>query len=184
MKVKMFIATILISGLMLSTGCEKIKSLLDVKFDANYTVDMNVTIPPASGSVKDALSTFSGTATIDPTSNSDVAKYMNLIKAWNVTGLTGTFKNVSKEATLQNGILSFSSDAGTATWIFSNVAIQNDGTFTLDNTSGQWTELDKILSAKKSFTVTFSGTTDKDDFSFTMEIQITSQVTANPLGSK
>ncbi len=184
MKMKMFFATILISGLMFSTGCSKIKSLLDVKFDANYTVDMNMTVPPASGSIKTVQSSFSGSAQIDPTSNSDVSKYLNLIKSWHVNSLTGTFKNVSKEAVLQNGTLTFTADAGTATWTFSNIKIANNGTFTLDNTNGQWDELDKIFSAKKVFNVQFSGTTDIDDFSFTLSVQINSTITANPLGSK
>ena len=180
---KIFFAAILLSGLMLNTGCSKIKSLLDIKFDADYTVDLNVKIP-APSSLKAVQSSFQGSATIDPTSNSDVSKYLNLIKSWKVTGLTGTFKNVSKEAVLQTGTISFSSDAGTATWNFTNVAIKNGGTFTMDNTNGQWGELDKILSAKKPFTVTFSGTTDKDDFTFTMSVKIQSTVTANPLGAK
>ncbi len=184
MKMKMLFATILISGLMFSTGCEKIKSLLDVKFDANYTVDMNMTVPPASGSIKTVQSSFSGSAKINPTSNSDVSKYLNLIKSWHVNSLTGTFKNVTKEAVLQNGTLTFTADAGTATWTFSNVKIKNDGTFTLDNTNGQWDELDKIFSAKKEFNVQFSGTTDIDDFSFTLSMQINSTITANPLGTK
>ncbi len=183
MKMKMFFAAVLLSGLLFSTGCSKIKSLLDVKFDANYTVDLNVKIP-APSSLKAVQSSFEGSATIDPTSNSDVSKYLNLIKSWNITGLTGTFKNVTKEAVLQTGVLTFSSDAGTAKWTFTNVQIKNGGTFSLDNTSGQWTELDKILSAKKPFTVNVSGTTDKDDFSFTMSVKILSTVTANPLGAK
>ncbi len=183
MKMKMFFATILLSGLMFSTGCEKIKSLLDEKFDANYTVDLNMTVP-ATGSIAGVQSSFEGSATIDPTSNSEVSKYLNLIKSWHVTGLTGTFKNVTKEAVLQSGTITFSSDAGTAEWTFQNVPIKNGGTFTMNNTSGQWDELDKILSAKKKFTVTVQGTTDIDNFSFTMSVEVKSTITANPLGSK
>ncbi len=184
MKTKILFAAILISGLLFSTGCEKIKSLLDIKFDADYTVNLNMTVPPASVTNKAVLSSFSGTATIDPTDNSDVSKYLNLIKSWTVTGLTGTFKNVSKETVLQTGTFSFSSDPGTATWTFTNLQIKNGETFTLDNNNGQWDVLDKILSAKKPFTVTFAGTTDKDDFTFTLSIELNSSVVANPLGAK
>ncbi len=183
MKMKMFFASLLLSGLLFSTGCEKIKSLLDVKFDANYTVDMNMTVP-AAGSIAGVQSAFEGSATIDPTSNADVSKYLNLIKSWHVTGLTGTFKNVTKEAVLQSGTITFSSDAGTAKWTFQNVPIKNGGTFTMDNTNGQWGELDKILSAKKKFTVTVKGNTDIDGFSFTLSVEVKSTITANPLGSK
>ncbi len=180
---KMFFAAIFVSGLLVSTGCEKIKSLLDVKFDATYTVDINVTVP-ASGSIEAVQNSFEGSATIDPTSNPDVSKYLNLIKSWHVTNLTRTFKNVSKEAVLENGTITFSSTADSASWNLTNVAIQNDGTFTLNNTAGQWTELNNILSAKKPFTVAISGTTDKNDFTFTLSVKIQSTVTANPLGSK
>ncbi|HDO06352.1 MAG TPA: hypothetical protein ENG85_01580, partial [Bacteroidetes bacterium] len=144
---KIFFTAILVSGLLFSTGCEKVKSLLDMKFDANYTVDINVSVP-ASASIEAVQGSFSESATIDPTENPDVSKYLNLIKSWTVTRLTGTFKDVSKEAVLNNGTISFSSDADTATWNFTNVAIKNGGTFTMDNTNGQWTEFDKILSAK------------------------------------
>ncbi len=183
MKMKILFATILLSGLLFSTGCEKIKSLLDVKFDANYTVDINMNVP-ASGLEKTAQSSFEGSASIDPTTNSDVSKYLNLIKSWHVTGLTGTFKNVTKEAVLQSGTITFSSSAGSATWTFNNVPIKNGGTFTMDNTNGQWGEMDKILSAKKKFTVTVNGKTDIDDFSFTMSVEVKSTITANPLGAK
>jgi hypothetical protein len=183
MKMKMLFAAILVSGLLFTTGCDKVKSLLDVKFDANYTVDLNMNIP-ASGTIKSVQSAFQGSATVDPTSNADVAKYLDLIKSWHVTGLTGTFKNVSKEAVLQNGTLTFSSDAGKATWTFSNVAIKDGGTFSLDNTNGQWDQLDKILSAKKKFTVSVQGKTDIDGFSFTMSVKVNTEVTANPLGAK
>ncbi len=183
MKMKMFFATILLSGLLFSTGCQKIKSLLDVKFDANYTVDLNMKVP-AAGSIEGVQSAFESSATVDPTSNDDVKKYLNLIKSWHVTGLTGTFKKVSKEAVLQNGTLTFSSEAGTATWTFTNVPIKNGSSLTLDNAKGQWDALDKILGAKKKFTVTVSGKTDIDDFTFTMEIKVNSTITANPLGSK
>lgn len=180
---KIFFAAILVSGLLFTTGCSKIKSLLDVKFDANYPVNINITVP-ALGSIEAVQGSFSESVTIDPTSNSDVSKYLNLIKSWHVTELTGTFKNVSKVAVLKNGTISFSSTADSASWTFTNVPIQNGGTFTMDNANGQWTELDKVLSSKKPFTVTVSGTTDKDDFTFTMSVEIQSTVTANPLGSK
>ncbi len=184
MKMKMLFATILLSGLMFSTGCEKVKSLLDVKFDANYTVNLNTTVPPASGTIKSIQSSFEGSATIDPTSNPDVSKYLNLIKSWTVNSITGTFNNVTKEAVLQTGVLTFSSDAGIATWTFTNVQIKNGGTVTIDNTNGQLDKLSTILSSKKPFTVNLAGTTDKDDFSFTLSLEINSTVVANPLGSK
>jgi len=183
MKVKMFFAAILLSGLVFSSGCSKIKSLLDKKFDANYTVDINIKVPALS-SIKAVQGTFSESTTINLTDNSDVSQYLNLIKSWNVTKLTGTFKNVSKEAVLQTGTISFSSDAGTASWTFTDLSIKNGGTFTMDNSTGQWTEFDNILSAKKPVTVTFSGTTDEDDFTFTLSVSVNSTIVANPLGSK
>lgn len=180
---KMFFAAILVSGLLVSTGCEKIKSLLDVKFEANYTVDLNVNVP-ASASIETVKGSFEGRATINPASNPDVSKYLNLIKSWHVTKLTGTFKNVSKEAVLENSTITFSSTADSASWNFTNVTIQNGETFILNNTAGQWTEFDKILSAKKPITVTFAGTTDKDNFTFTLSVSMSSTIVANPLGTK
>lgn len=180
---KILFTVILVSGLLFSTGCDEVKSLLDVKFDANYTVDLNMNVP-AEGTTKSVQSTFQGSTTIDPTSNSDVSKYLDLIKSWQVTKLTGTFKNVSKEAVLENGTITFSSDAGKATWTFTNIAIKNGGTFTLDNTDGQWDEVDKILNAKKAFTVSVQGKTNISGFTFTLSVAVNTQVVANPLGAK
>jgi len=183
MKMKIFFAAILVSGLLFTTGCSKIKSLLDKKFDANYTVNINVAVP-ASTSIKAVQGSFEESATINLDDNSDVSQYLNLIKSWNVTELTGTFQNVSKEAVLQTGTISFSSEAGTASWTYTNLPITNGGAFTMSNTAGQWTVFDQILSAKKPITVTFSGTTDKDDFTFTLSVSVNSTIVANPLGSK
>ena len=183
MRVKMFFAVILVSGLMLNTGCQKVKSLLDVKFNANYAVDLNISVP-STGSVKELKTNYSGSVDINPTANSEVSKYLHLIKAWHVEEITGTFKNVSKVVTLKSATLSITSDAGNTSWSFSNIQIKNGGSIILDNNNHQLDTLDKILIAKKPFKVSFSVDAGQGGFSFTLGVAIKTQITANPLASK
>ncbi len=174
MRMKLFFAAILISGLLFSTGCQKIKSLADVNISADYTIDLNLTVLQKA---------FKGSTTIDPSTNSQVSKYLKLIKHWKVDNINGSFKNVSKPAILKTGTITFSSNAGTATWTVTNLKIINGGVFSLDNAQGQWDKVAQILSTKKPFTISIKGTTDTDGFTFTMSLKIETTFTANPFGT-
>ena len=182
MKLKLILASVMLIGLTFS-GCEKIKSLLDVHFNTHYTVDMNLSVP-VPGSVGNVASTFQGSATINPKDNAEVAKYGKLIKGFDISSATGTFKNVSKAMTLVSAELSITSGNQTASWQFSNLSITNGTHITFDNSNGQWDKVNAILGSLEPFTVTLSGETDKDGVSFTMTLAIDATVTANPLSSK
>ncbi len=176
MKIKLTILALLVIAFGF-TGCEKLKDAADVTFDANYTTDLNINVAPG----RDINGTFSESATIDPTVNSDVQTYLNLIKSWEITGLTGEAMNVNNDFNLVTATFSVASADKSASWSFENLPVTEGTTLTLDNNDGQWDTINQILAEKQSFTVTFSGQTDTDDISFTLRVTIQSQVTANPL---
>ncbi len=176
MKIKIALLAILI-GAIGFTGCEKVKDIADVKFNANYTTDLNINVTPG----RDINGTFSESATINPTSDEQVEQYLDLIKSWEVTGLTGEFLNTSQDFTLVNTEFTISSEDKSAVWQFSDIAVTDGTALTLDNANGQWDTVNQILAEKQTFTVTFSGETDTDEVSFTMRITIQTEVTANPL---
>jgi hypothetical protein len=166
------------------SGCEKIKSLADVKFDAELDADLNVTVP-ADGLKSGALEgfTFSKSATIDPTSDADIEKYFDKLKSFEVYEVTGTIKSVTGgPVKILSGTISVTSGSTVAEWTITNFNVVNGATIVLDNSGGQWDKINKILDGKKTFTAMVQGTTDKSGISFTVHVVIKSHVKANALG--
>ncbi|HQQ13007.1 MAG TPA: hypothetical protein PK855_07585, partial [Bacteroidales bacterium] len=63
-----------------NTGCEKIKDLADVTFDADFTSTMDATVEPTSLKSGQAMGYFAEETTIDPNTNEDFKTYANKIK--------------------------------------------------------------------------------------------------------
>ncbi len=164
------------------SSCEKIKSLADVKFDSELSGDINVTVP-AEGlkSASVAGVGFSGDATINPRSDSEIDKYFDKLKSFDVTGAQGTFKNVSKAVKIMSGTISVKSGSTTASWPIADYEVANGKSITLDNANGQWDKVNKILDSKNTFTVSIEGEASEGGVSFTLTILIKVKVTANPL---
>jgi len=55
------------------SGCKESSSLLDVTFEADYQSDMDVVVSPSTLKIG-VNGVFSSSTTIDPLSNSDLAK--------------------------------------------------------------------------------------------------------------
>ncbi|MCF6169412.1 MAG: hypothetical protein L3J66_00355 [Bacteroidales bacterium] len=162
-------------------GCNKIKSLADVSFDADFDVELDVVVPPGSHS-PEMSATFASTTTIDPLSDSTVEKYIAKIKRWEITGMSGKIVRVSKAGTsIQNAEMQVYTDNFNAAWNLPDIPLVQGRTFPLDNGGGQWFAVENILGEKKVFTVAAEGATDDDDFSFTIRIYVKCKVTANPL---
>lgn len=176
MKLKATFTTLLVAAIVF-TGCNKVKNAADVHFDANYSTDINVTVSPN----RDINGSFNESATIDPSSNADVNTYLNLIKSWEIVGVSGEITSVSQDFTLLSATVSVSSADQNASWEFSNLAVTTGSSLTLDNSGGQWDTINKILAEKQAFTVSFSGQTDQDNVQFTLHVTLQSKVVANPL---
>jgi hypothetical protein len=172
---RLFLA-FLITGILFS-GC---KDALDVTFMADYTSDLPIVVSPST--LKSTNGTFSSVTTIDPLSNRDMADYANNIQSIEILEVTGTILSVDNNAVLQTGTLSLiSAGLPTASWTETNQPVQAGTVYTLGNDDGQLEKLSNILNSKNVFTVEFSGTTDLDDVTFTMQVFIRAKVVANPL---
>lgn len=173
--VKFYLTTLLLVGFIFM-GCNKVKDILDITFDATYTTDININVQK-SRNVK-----FSESATVDPSSDHDVKQYWDKIKKFEVNSVTAEITSISKDdVQLITSDLTISNESKTVKWTVNNIPLVVGTTITLDNSSGQWDTLSQILGDKKLFKVTVSGETSDGDFQFTIQVTIKSKVTANLL---
>ena len=165
------------------SGCEQIKSLADVEFDSELSADLNVTVP-AEGLKSAALVAgfpFDESEAIDPRSDEDIDEYFDNLKSFDVTAMTGTFRNVSKPVKIMSGTISVSSGSTVASWPIADYEVANSKSITLDNSDGQWDKVNQILDDKTAFKARIVGETSEGGVSFTLHIVIFVTVTANPL---
>ena len=173
---KVFLSLLLV-GIVLS-GCEEAEELLDVKFDANYDTEIDVTITPGTKSVNGV---FNVTETIDPNSDSQFAEYASKIKGIDISEVTTEILYINPNVTLVSTNLSIFNDKSSVTWTFTNEELSVGTVLTLDNNAGQWNTVEDILMDKSVFTVTINGETVEDNAEFIILIKLKSEVTASPL---
>jgi len=178
MKLKNIAFLMLITAIVFS-GCSKLTEALDVEFDATFSENMNIVVPPALKAGVDG--TFNEVVSIDPLADENVAEYASKIKSMNVNEITAQVISISKDVSLSNFDLTIANVNHNTSWTFPTTAISQGTVFTLDNNSGQWDTVNTILGEQQVFTVTSSGTTDEDDVQFTLLITIKCKVVANPL---
>ena len=166
------------------SSCDDVESLADIKFNSQFSADLNVNIP-AAGSMKATVKgggiSFAGQATIDPLSDTNIKKYIDKLKSFDVQEITGTFKKVSKPVTIESGKITISQGSKTASWSVSNFNVTNGAKIILDSGEGQWTTVNQIFKSKNKFTAKIEGVVDDDNVSFTITILIKVKVVANPL---
>ncbi len=182
-KITSFLAVIALG--LFFVGCSKLKQLApDITLHPSFPVDLQVTIPPAT-SIMSANSTytFSDSVTIDPTTDTLVAKYESYIKSWTVDSVTGIFTDVSTPVNLTNVSLQIKTGTDTFGWQAASLSIDNGTNLVLDNSQGQLDKLGQVLNGKQSFKVVLSGTSDQDNVHFTLSVKINTTLVANPLGS-
>lgn len=183
-KEKIILLSFIIMG-MAFAGCQKVKSLADITIHPSFPADINVSIPPVTGiqSTNGTSISFNDSITVDPTSNSDVSKYLNDIKSWSVDSVSAVFNNVSTPVNLTNVKVTVTNGTDTFNWQTSSISIHTGTVFALDNSSGQIDMLNSILNAKQPFKINFSGTSDQANVSFTLSLTIKTTMVVNPLGS-
>jgi len=163
-----------------STGCDKAKDLLDVKFDADFKT--NLDIDNQAETSRNANGAFYAEATIDPKSNSDFAEYGSKIKDIEIKEVNATVTAINTETILETAVITVASGGMTnAIWNFTNETLTVGKKLTLDNANGQWDNVRAMLNAQNAFTVSMAGTADQDNVKYTLLIEIKTRVTANPL---
>lgn len=176
--------TIIALGLFF-VGCSKLKQLApDITLHPSFPVDIQITIPPATSIMSTNNSyTFNDSVTIDPTSDTLVAKYESYIKSWQVDSITAIFTDVSTPVNLTNVSVQIKTATDTFGWEASSVSVDNGTNLVLDNAQGQLDKLGQVLNGTQPFKVVFSGTSDQDNVHFTLSVKINTTLVANPLGS-
>jgi hypothetical protein len=170
-----------LTSLMIYTGCEKTKRLLDIKFDADFDTNLNVVVESAGGE-KSLSGVFYASAEIDPMSNDDFAEYAEKIKDIGVESVVAEVTSISMPAVLLSADLTISSGGvDPATWAFANEDLHQGKTFTLGNENGQWDRVQTMLNNQNLITVVMEGSTDEDNLEFTLKVTIDTEVVANPL---
>jgi hypothetical protein len=177
--IKSLVSLVLII-ILASTGCKKLENLLDVTFNAEYTVNLEAVIPPASD-LKQSAGVFSACKIIDPNSNSEFSAYADKIKKIEITSISAKVLSINKPVTIKMASIAIFSETGSTAWNFSNEAITVGKILTLGNESSQWIIAQNIFTDKNIFTILLDGETNVDDVNFTLEVTIKTKVTANPL---
>jgi PBP1b-binding outer membrane lipoprotein LpoB len=176
--------TIIALGLFF-VGCSKLKQLApDITLHPSFPVDIQIAIPPATSIMSTNNSyTFNDSVTIDPTTDTLVAKYESYIKSWEVDSVTAIFTDVSTPVNLTNVSLQVKTGTETFGWQASSISVDNGTNLVLDNSQGQLDKLGQVLNGKQSFKVVLSGISDQDNVHFTLSVKINTTLVANPLGS-
>ena len=169
------LASLLLLTSLIFISCNKVKSLADVNFDVTFTADLDCVVPPAT--LRDIDGTFNTSVVIDPTSDPDVAKYINNIKNYEILSMTGTITSISKDCNLVSATSSVYNNSSSADWAFANVPLSVGATLNFGNENGQWATVKQILMDGQQFTVSIQGETDKDDVTFTLQVEIEAKVT-------
>lgn len=176
---KRILSVSLLAFVVLFGSCTKIKEVLTVKVDADFSVNLPVTIPELL--LKSTTGAFTSTETLDPLSDEDLALYKDKIKGFEVTGMTGTISDLSADVTLTTATLLVNTAANSTQWTFTNLSLTNGSVIAFDNTSDQWTEINKILDEQTEITVTFSGNSSQNNVTFNLEVDFETKVSAKIL---
>lgn len=172
---KILLSVIVVLALSIA-GCNKVKELLDIKFDVDFKVDMSV----EAGDSGCEGGAFSVEKTIDPLADDDVKKYIDNIKGWEVTQLSLLFKQVSPDFYLSEGLVKLSHQETEVIWNLDDQQIKENTEIFLANDNGQWQKVNEIMNKKEAFKVFFSGKADPGS-DFVLQLVINSKITANPL---
>lgn len=177
---KLFLIPFLAAGMV---ACESIKSLADVEFGTNMSTDLNIAVQQAQKSSPEAFA-FSAEATLDPTSDPEVAKYADKIKKYQVTSLTAKVSSTTSPGVVfKAGTWFRIADGNDETgWTLAEDFTVNVGSeYTLDNKDGQWGTVQNILGRNAEFKVSCAGEASETGVTVVMEVSIGATVTANPL---
>ena len=171
-------------------GCEKIKSLADVKFDVEFTADLPVTVS-AEGQLKSlgnemALYPFYKKVTIDPLSNEDVAEYSAKITGWAITGVELKVKAVGEVDVVVSDVnLAVIYGNTTALFHIDSWILNVGETHPFYDTDGNFGKLVKILNDslddENPFEVYIAGDSNKQPVDILFTYIQAVKVTANPL---
>lgn len=157
-------------------GCDLLNGVDEVTFDTSFQGDIAVDV---SGTNRNE--SFNESILIDPTSDDQVAKYLDKIKGFDIKSVTAEVIKISEDLTLVTAKVEIFNQSKQAVWNYSDVYLTPGAFLTMNNNNGQWDTVSQILMDKLPFTVNLSGEVDKSNVSFTLRITIETTVTAEAL---
>ncbi|MBK9291763.1 MAG: hypothetical protein IPM52_09080 [Bacteroidetes bacterium] len=161
------------------SSCEKLKSLADVEFDADYETELNVDIQPT---FKSGVGTFNQTITIDPLTNADFQKYKDKIKNISISSAEITITQLDPSPIVISGTLTASApNLPSASWSLNNETLTVNKVITLDNNNQQFDKLKDIFNTKNPFDVNVQGQASVPQGTFKCKVKFKTKVKANPL---
>lgn len=181
MKKYLSILTIMLFAVAFLSSCEKLKSLADVEFDADFESELDLQIQPTS--LKSTLGVFNRTETIDPLSNAEFQRYKDKIKDINVQQVEITITQLTPSTILVNTatLTASMTNMPSASWSISNETLNVGKVIVLDNNQQQFDKLRAIINEKKPFTVNLQGMANVNQGSFKAKVKFKTRVKANPL---
>ncbi|RLD91680.1 MAG: hypothetical protein DRJ09_00285 [Bacteroidetes bacterium] len=177
-----FLSVIIIGALLVTfSSCDKVTDLADITFDTSLS--SNISATSAGETRADTTYAFSGSAIVDPTSDSTINKYWDNLKSWNIQKVTLKVKTISQDATMTEGHL-IVKDNNTEDVLFTADATGfplTAGTVIMEVTSGDWVGTEAALMAQHSLFISIDGALDQPNVDVTFTVVVDSKVTANPL---
>jgi len=180
--------TLKISALLLLAvgivSCENIKSLADVEFDTEVRTNLNLATDGTSMKSSLVVYGFGGSATLNPTNDPEVQKYVDKIKDYTVNSITLTVTAVSKPGVklLKDSFFKLYDTEDEVTWpLDADFDVEVGNSYTLSNNTGDYATVQKILRKNSTSTVSGEGYTNTSEVTITLDAVIDATITANPL---
>ena len=145
----------------LMSSCDLVDEVNQFDFDADFSTELEVMIPPEIRDVN-----FHATAFINPKANNDFNEHFNEIKEIHINEIMGVVVELDENFKIIETTITIYSDTHSAQWSFFDIDIAGGIIFILGNDEGQWEIVREILNENKIFTVEINGTADKGDIYF------------------
>ncbi len=159
-----------------STGCSKIGDLFTVSVDADFTVDLPVSI--AGPDMKTGSYAFDVTKTINLADEPDLVDYIDKIKGISLSTMSSTVMGLALVIQLLDATLTFSGNGESVSWSFTNLSIQNGTALVLANNAGQFDTVSTILEGLGDVVVRFSGNSNMNNVEYTLTNVLSAAVKA------
>ena len=173
----LFIAlTLLVSGAFVS--CKKVKELLEITLhDVAYDVDINV----SDLATKDGGYAFAGTATFDPSSNSELEPYLANIRRVVITEIKITVTSITPATgiSLLNATFSLKDNVNNAefTYQFTPKPLVAGAEFIIDNNAPDFSLISDIITNQHQSTVSIRGSVNNPGFVIDFNTAIKADIT-------
>ena len=173
MKAITYLCFSILLATFLMPSCNLVDEVNQFDFDADFSAELEVMIPPEIREVN-----FHASASIDPTTNSDFSKHFNEIKEIHINEIIGVVAELDEDFKIIETTITIYSDTHSTQWSFFDIDLTGGIMFVLGNDEGQWEIVRKVLNENKTFTVEIDGVADKGDIYFRVLTSIRTTVYA------